>query len=139
MTDREKEAITRFRENGRSYQEIADNLNINKDAVRSFCRTHHIAPKMDIKNRPEKVCQACGKIIHDKPGRGRKRRFCSDKCRSIWWSIHPEAMEHSLEKIHIYKCAYCGKAFRGYTNVKRKYCSNDCANQARFGAVDSSR
>ena len=40
MTERDKAAIEGMRRSGLSYQEIAGNLAISKDAVRSYCRTH---------------------------------------------------------------------------------------------------
>ena len=49
MTERDKAAIERMRRRGLSYQEIAGNLAISKDAVRSYCRTHDIAPDTDIR------------------------------------------------------------------------------------------
>ena len=62
MTEMEKTAIERMRRSGLSYQEIAGNLAISKDAVRSYCRTHDIAPDTDIR-RDTGVCPVCGKPL----------------------------------------------------------------------------
>ena len=133
MTRREQEAIMNFRTNGRSYQEIADVLGLRKEAVRSYCRTHGIAPADYVNSHQDKLCPVCGRRIEKSNGRGRKRRFCSDECRCIWWKGHSRNLGHDISAIRVYRCMNCGKAFRGYEKAKRKYCSHECYIEHRFG------
>lgn len=132
MNERDKAAIDRMRRSGLSYQEIADNLSIRKEAVRSYCRTHDIAPDMDIRQDTE-VCPVCGKLLKKTPGKGRKRRFCSDDCRKEWWKNHPSEKGYDIGKIRVYRCVGCGKLFRGYGSAERKYCCHECYITDRFG------
>lgn len=80
MTERERNLIRAMRRNGRSYQEISSSLMIDKDAVRSFCRTHSIEPDADTRHS---FCPECGKELTQSK-KGRNRRFCSEKCRRSW-------------------------------------------------------
>ena len=47
--------------------------------------------------------------------------FCSAKCRQ-------------KAQVTVKKCAFCGKRFETYNNVK-KYCSPDCADKSRYEQV----
>ena len=132
MTERDKAAIERMRRRGLSYQEIADNLAIRKEAVRSYCRNHNINPDVDA-IQDKDVCPVCGKPLKEYSGRGRRRRFCSDHCRMEWWKNHPSEKGHDITRIRVYKCAGCGKLFRGYGSTERKYCSHECYISHRFG------
>ena len=132
MTEKEKDAIERMRQRGLSYQQIADNLSIRKEAVRSFCRTHGIGPKAyAITDGP--VCPVCGRPVKQPEGKGRKRRFCSDSCRTEWWDNHPSEKGYDIGRIRVYRCVKCGKLFRGYGSTERKYCSHECYISHRFG------
>lgn len=132
MTERDKAAIERMRRRGLSYQEIAGNIAISKDAVRSYCRTHDIAPDTDIR-QDTGVCPVCGKPLKNVSGKGRRKRFCSDVCRMEWWKSHPSEKGHDIGRIRVYRCAGCGKQFRGYGSVERKYCCHECYISDRFG------
>lgn len=78
----------------------------------------------------EKIsCLQCGKEVAQAPGR-KKKKFCSDACRSKWWAAHPEQIRHKLNRT--INCAFCGKAFQVHGGQKRKYCSHDCYIKDRF-------
>lgn len=132
MTGNERTAIERMRRSGLSYQEIADNLAIRKEAVRSYCRNHNINPDVDAIHDKD-VCPICGKPLKEYSGRGRRRRFCSDHCRMEWWKNRPSEKGHDITRIRVYRCAECGKLFRGYGSAERKYCSHECYISHRFG------
>lgn len=74
-------------------------------------------------------CLQCGKEIAQAPGR-KKKKFCSDVCRSKWWAAHPEQIRHKSNRT--INCAFCGKAFQVHGGQKRKYCSHDCYIKDRF-------
>lgn len=131
MTERERNLITAMRRSGKSYSEISSALMIEKDAVRSFCRTHSIKPA---DNPSFSFCAECGKKLKASP-RGRTRRFCSEECRRLWWK-HNRSKEHRSEKAARHcVCLSCGKEFTTYTDG-RKFCSHACYIEHRFGGRD---
>lgn len=78
----------------------------------------------------EKIpCLQCGKEVAQAPGR-KKKKFCSDACRSKWWAAHPKQIRYKLNRT--INCAFCGKAFQIHGGQKRKYCSHDCYIKDRF-------
>lgn len=130
MTERERNLITAMRRSGRSYQEISSALMIDKDAVRSFCRTRSIEPDAD---SMRSFCPECGKELTPS-SKGRTRRFCSDKCRRSWWKRN-RSKEHRSEKTtRRAVCLNCGKEFSSYADG-RKFCSHKCYIAYRFGGL----
>ena len=74
-------------------------------------------------------CQCCGIEVIQNPKR-KQKKFCSDKCRNMWWNSHLELV--NKKAIYECKCKYCGKAFKVYGNENRKYCSRECYIAGRF-------
>lgn len=75
-------------------------------------------------------CPNCGAPIIQS-GRGRKKKFCSDKCRWEWKNRNPKPENWKSTRTAV--CPVCGKEFpasREY-KVKRKYCSRACSNRGR--------
>ena len=132
MDQKTASAICNMRRSGWSYQRIADTLSIKKGAVRSYCRTHGIAPDADMEQDND-ICPVCGSPLGKSSGKGRRRRFCSDACHKEWWKKHPSEKGHDIARIRIYRCAGCGKLFCGYTSAERKYCCHECYISDRFG------
>jgi len=85
-----------------------------------------------IDNGPEVVgyCPNCGEPILARKGRGRRRIFCSEKCRSRYNHAHPNP--DTWVGVKQVVCRYCGKLFISYreTNQPRTYCSVSCARRA---------
>ena len=134
MTDSIKTAILKMRENGDSYQKIANSLNLPESTVKSFCRRHNINAESPARSQEEhpkiSLCENCGAPIIQYPHRKHKR-FCSDSCRLSWWNKHPDLINRS--SANTYTCAHCGKVFTAYAD--RKYCSHECYISHRFGGV----
>lgn len=128
----QKEQIKSLRSEGRSYAEIAKQIDASRDAVISFCRRNGL---QEIKN-PEKIisvtdgCRECGKPLVQIDGM-KRRVFCSKDCRVKWWKEHPEQLNRKA--VYQFTCPHCGKPFSAYGNSKRKYCSHTCYIAARFG------
>jgi endogenous inhibitor of DNA gyrase (YacG/DUF329 family) len=84
------------------------------------------------------VCMRCGKPINQKE-QGRTRKFCSEKCRRVWWNENQQARNKSEDATYNYVCPYCGREFGAYGNKKRKYCSHNCYIRDRFWREEDER
>lgn len=140
MTDEQKNRIRALRQSGCSYRQVADDLLISVNTVKSFCRRDpeingnngseaQIQPKAVIP-REEGTCRFCGKPLVMIPGK-RKKEFCNSRCRSRYWTAHRNEITHRT--VHTFHCAYCGKEFTVYGKTGRKYCSSECYFADRFG------
>lgn len=128
----QKEQIRSLRSEGRSYAEIAKQIDVSRDAVISFCRRNGL---QDIKRLVKKItvtdgCRECGKPLVQIDGM-KRRVFCSKDCRVKWWKEHPERLNQKA--VYQFTCPHCGKPFSAYGNSKRKYCSHSCYISDRFG------
>lgn len=70
----------------------------------------------------DSVCRYCGKSI-EKQTTGRRRIYCSEKCRRAWWKNHLSLYKH--------ECMFCGKKFESSSKTQ-KFCSHDCYIGDRF-------
>lgn len=137
MTPEEKNRLYALRKAGRSYTEIADEMGISKNTVKTYCRRTGLTPADEIraaaqvpKHTADKLCLYCGKPVVQTPGR-KEKKFCSDICRNHWWNSHMDLV--SRKAMYEYTCPTCGNTFSAYGNRKRKYCSHDCYIADRFG------
>lgn len=132
MQEQQKQLIKTMRIGGAPYSRIAGQVGLSINTVKSFCRRSHIqcrpfrqnhtpVPAETMQGMPR--CKNCG-IVLPLP-RGRQKRFCSDRCRYIWWN------ENRRQKAYPCTCQYCGRKFTSFGNRARKYCSRECANAAR--------
>ena len=124
MTTSQKARISQMRLDGESYAAIADALGLSRNTVKSFC-LRNICAETNEKKAPALTgtCALCGKGFVLCPGH-RQRRFCSDRCRMVWWNAHRDLLK-SNAKVE-YTCAHCGKHFMGYVKQQRKFCSHAC-------------
>ncbi|MDD2979128.1 MAG: RNA polymerase subunit sigma-70 [Hespellia sp.] len=138
MTNQQKEQIVKLRNEGYGYIRIAQALEVSENTVKSFCRRNNltgskevIAPK-DImpSDNGEHFCLCCGKPVEQNPGR-KQKKFCSDKCRNIWWNKNLDKVNRKANYEFI--CPHCKKPFIVYGNANRKYCSHECYIADRFG------
>lgn len=120
-----KEEIVRLRNNGLGYKKIAQQLNLNINSVKSFCRNHQLTSK----NLQSIYCKNCKQLLVQKD-KHKKRIFCCDACRRNWWNQHRHE-SRSKNKVEVL-CKYCGKEFQAYVHEKRKYCSHQCYIESRF-------
>ena len=137
MTPDEKSRLSVMRKAGRSYTEIADELGISKNTIKTFCRRKGLAPEAE--DMPEetttapatdRLCPQCGKPVIQPEGR-KKKKFCSDTCRNRWWNSHMNMVKRKA--IYEYTCPTCDSAFTAYGNSHRKYCCHECYIADRFG------
>ena len=138
MTEIERANILALREEGRTLQEIAQELSLPINTVKSFifrsCRPNPEREETDtepLPTSPDRVvrrCLFCGQPVTQPPHR-KEKKCCSATCRSHWWNQN--AAQSKGKSLRLRKCAYCGETFRAYG--QRKYCSHTCYISARFG------
>ena len=131
MTEEQKELIEVYRRRGVGYKQIAKELEMSPNSVKSYCRRNKLSNEDLNREAGESSCEQCGTIIHQVKGRKHKR-FCSDKCRNQWWNSHLEQVKRKA--VYEYVCPVCDKPFSVYGDAKRKYCSHDCYVIGRFGS-----
>lgn len=125
MTKDEKQKVSGLQHQGLGYKKIAALTGISVNTVKSFCKAH---PTIEIKDT-EFRCLNCGAPVTQTLHK-RKRKFCSDMCRSKWWSAHPEMRKADKPYKHV--CLFCGKEFTSDRSGSR-YCSTSCFADARRG------
>lgn len=118
-----KERVLRMRTRGSSYGQIAVQLGVSRNTVKSLCRRAQTSPT----RQADFKCGNCGVFIGSvKTG----QRFCSSTCRLAWWHDHPEQLLRLAT--YSFTCAGCGKPFSAYGNKNRKYCTHNCYIRHRF-------
>ena len=137
MTSEEKSRLSAMRKAGRSYTEIAAELGISKNTIKTFCRRNGLTREVESKPvevtpapTTERLCPHCGKPVIQLEGR-KEKKFCSDTCRNRWWNSHMDMVKRKA--IYEYTCPTCGSAFTAYGNSHRKYCCHECYIVDRFG------
>ena len=139
MTSEEKSRLSAMRKAGRSYTEIAAELGISKNTIKTFCRRNGLTSEVEsapVEVTPapttERLCPHCGKPVIQPQGR-KEKKFCSDRCRLRWWNSHPERITHRV--VQTKTCLYCGAEFIAHRNERQKYCSRKCYDLARKRAA----
>ena len=142
MTSAQKEEIYKLRLQGLGYKAIARELLMSVDAIKGYCKRHHLngpaeVVQLNAQVLQEKngVCLQCKKPIRQKKY-GRTKKKCSDACRYTWWNENQAKRSKSETAIYHYTCPNCGKNFISYGNKLRKYCSHDCYIKSRFWSDD---
>ena len=121
MTREEKNKVQELRHEGKSCNAIAKSLGISPSTVIVFCRNHD-------ENETFDVCPQCGADLVHTP-KHKKKKFCSDKCRTMWWNSHLDQVNRQA----YYKavCKFCGKEIWSYGNNHRSFCSRKCSDEYR--------
>ena len=145
MTELQKSRIRSLREQGTGFAEIARQMDIPRETVKSFCRRNGVIVISEALPVPSTMhekgqavsdsCRACGKTIEQIGGR-KKRVFCCDQCRTNWWRRNQDKIRRRETALYSFTCAGCGREFTAYGNQHRKYCSHECYIRTRFGTED---
>ena len=125
MTKKQKAMIVELRKIGKSYTQIANQLNVCRCSVGRYCREQNL-----FFDQNKNVCRECGATLVQAEKKKRKV-FCSAECRVRWWNAHPYMVNQKA--VYHFVCAHCGKEFTAYGNNKRKYCCHACYIKDRFG------
>ena len=140
----EKKQILELRQRGYGYKIIANVVGVDRDDVRALCKNHGLQGYLgigvsrasqkipDIREYPES-CFHCGEKINTEHQRGRKSKFCSDRCRRTWWHENSDKKDRRETAWYSFVCLYCGVDFKAYGNKHRKYCSRRCTVEHRYG------
>ena len=145
MTSVQEKQIRNFRMKGIGYKAIASTLGLSRDVVRNYCKSHGLdgyatEVVVNLKEQMQQgdVCGCCGTVILQ-PAIGRKRKFCSEKCRREWWAAHPEESRKKEAAFYEKTCVYCNQHFTVYGNKNRRYCSHECYVHDRFWREEEGR
>ena len=133
MTKEQKALVVKLRDQGMTFAAIAEKLDISVNSIKSFYRRNGNTSNAS-NDKNQLCCKECGKPIAQ-PFGTRVKKFCSDKCRMLWWNTHRS--EVKLRSADRCKCSCCGKVFQAYAH--RKFCSRDCYFKMRFGGGDSDK
>lgn len=128
MNVEEKSKIGKLRNMGFGYTKIAKQLNLSVDTVKSYCKRNNLGG-VNVGNSVQ-LCDLCAKPVKQNAGR-KVKRFCSDACRSAWWSKHTQLVKRQANYECV--CCNCGESFTSYGNKTRKYCCHACYIEHRFG------
>ena len=134
MTDKQKTELERLRTENYSYNQISTMLGVSLNTIKTYCRRHNlggnITEKREKLTKGTSKCLMCETSIMQTPGK-REKKFCSDRCRNMWWNSHLELVNRKAN--YKYSCPFCKKEFTVYGNSHRKYCSHECYIRDRFG------
>lgn len=123
MTNNKKERIRKLRMQGLSYVKVAERTGLKLETVKSFCRCHGLRGEgKTLAGLPDAkykyvYCKNCGMKIMQEPKR-KKKMFCCDACRNLWWKEHPYMIDRKAYYDFVFP--NCGKAFQAYGASKRK-------------------
>lgn len=123
LTEMQKQAVFRLRQQGLTYAGIAGALGLSPNTVKSICHRNNI-PSTSAKAADTDVCKNCGSPLIQKHG-VKKKSFCSDQCRYDWWNKYRHSQPYRLI------CKQCGETFVSLGNPKRLFCGRDCYNLSR--------
>ena len=131
MTYEQRERIASMRQAGWGYGEIANELGLSANSVKSFCQRRQLGGTRAAQaNKDDGAsCKQCGKAIVQEKGR-KTRKFCSDACRLIWWHAHQDQLQQKA--LYSHTCVGCGRDFNAYGNKNRRFCTHACYITARF-------
>ncbi len=123
-----RDKILELKSSGLGYKAIANQLSLTPSAVRCVCNSKYNDPNV------YGYCKCCGIRMKLTPGK-KKRQFCSDKCRMIWWKANQENINRKA--YYSFKCPCCGTEFVAYGNKNRVYCGHKCYINSRFKKEDT--
>ena len=131
MKPEQKRMIEELRNSGCGYKEISEQLQISINTVKSYCKRHELTRMGKRNSGSVRFCVQCGTEIKQEQHR-KTKKFCSDRCRMIWWREHSSLLRTPSKQIFI--CPVCHEAFSAYSSTKQKYCSRLCYARSREAA-----
>lgn len=123
----QKERVIELRRRGHSFGEIAEQVGISRNTIKSLCRRLKIEPTQPENERQDGICIHCQTSFAPVAG----KKFCRTNCRLSWWHANPQRLNRKA--IYSFTCPHCQQPFSAYGNSNRKYCSHTCYIRHRFG------
>lgn len=137
MNESQRRQIWQLRHEGLGYGTIAKTLNLSRDTVKKYCgRNPELKGlgslvKENLDEGGGSYCKTCHQVLVHK-ATGRPKKFCSDRCRKVWWDTHLDDHEKPRTAYHEVTCQNCGRSFLAYASPTRKFCGHPCYIQSRF-------
>ena len=131
MKPEQKRMIEELRNSGCGYKEISEQLQISINTVKPYCKRHELTRMGKRNSGSVRFCLQCGTEIKQEQHR-KTKKFCSDRCRMIWWREHSSLLRTPSKQTFI--CPVCHEAFSAYSSTKQKYCSRLCYARSREAA-----
>jgi len=129
MNMEEQRKVKLLRDEGLSYTQIANRMDISVNTIKSYCKRNSLGVIQSTKTQTA-LCESCSKPIKQNTGR-KVKRFCSDACRNTWWNKHIQLVKRQAN--YECTCLNCTNSFISYGNKTRKYCCHACYIEHRFG------
>ena len=132
MNLEQKQRVSQMRHKGMSYLQIASDLGVSENTIKSYCRRNNLGTVKGSRNEICTDCKRCSKPLAQ--GRkGHPSKFCSEECRRKWWKDN--AGQLIKNAWYTITCTGCDKVFESYGNSNRKYCSHGCFINYRFNNI----
>lgn len=131
MNSEQKRIVADLRQSGFGYTEISEQLHLSINTVKSYCKRHNLQRQGKQNKASTRFCLQCGTEIKQEQHR-KTKKFCSDRCRMIWWREHSSLLRTPSKQTFI--CPVCREAFAAYSSTKQKYCSRLCYARSREAA-----
>ncbi len=104
MKQEQGELIRSLRLESWGYKRIAKELRLNRNQVQLYCQTHGLGGQgefvklnLPIWYENNGRCIVCGEKLKKKR-RGRKRKFCSGKCRTKYYRMKRQKQEEEEDE-----------------------------------------
>lgn len=127
MDAKQKEEIAHLRMQGMTYEQVAKQLQLSVNTVKSYCQRNQLGGRKSTDSNKH-FCRQCGVEVKQTPHR-KLKKFCSDKCRMKWWNGHPEKLHRKSGQSIV--CLICENVFFAYVSANRKYCSRECYGKSK--------
>ena len=139
MDESQRKQIWKMRAEGLGYGLIGRATGLSRDSVKKYCKRnpvllgHGAATKqMATADQNDGLrCPQCYQALKTHKI-GRPKKFCSDKCRKVWWATHSDEHDKSKTAYEDLTCQQCSRSFLSYANPKRKFCGHPCYVEYRF-------
>ncbi|MDR1599676.1 MAG: RNA polymerase subunit sigma-70 [Oscillospiraceae bacterium] len=132
MTETQKQRISELLRQGVSRPDIADAVGVSLNTLKAYCYRHRdetAAPAAP--QARHGFCLHCGEVVVQAPRR-KPKKFCSAKCRALWWNHNRMSAEKGVLAM---RCANCGDPFMKRVGSPKRFCCHACYIRSRFGEV----
>ena len=127
MDAKQKEEIAHLRMQGMTYEQVATQLQLSVNTVKSYCQRNRLGGRKQAVSE-KYFCRQCGMEVKQTLHR-KLKKFCSDKCRMKWWNSNLKELHRKSGQSIV--CPICKNVFIVYASANRKYCSRVCYGKSK--------